>query len=129
MTIGPEPRTRILWMSSLRGTRDLPHELVEQVHRVVRPRPGLRVVLDAAGGHVEQPDALDRPVVEVHVRELRLPELRLQALPRLAADGEPVVLRGDGDAARAQVLDRVVGPAVPERELECLEAGGAREEL
>ncbi len=132
MTIGPEPRTRILCRSS--PTRhaarlDLADELVEQVHRVVRPRPGLGVVLHAARGDVEQPDALDRPVVEVHVRELRLPEVGLQPLPGLAAHREAVVLRGDGDAARAQVLDRVVAAAVAERELERLEADGPGEQL
>src|SRR3954449_7908861 len=111
MTIGPEPRTRILWRSSrlgmeghLRGASspavgwgrrassppklamnssnrprgsfgprpargggggrrgDQPaetgDELVEQAEGVVRPRAGLRVVLDAARRDVERPDAL-----------------------------------------------------------------------
>src|SRR4051795_4928051 len=121
MTIGPEPSTRILWRSSLRGIGatsagrpdrvlrrtpgiapgEVGEELVEQPERVVRPRAGLRVVLHAAGGDVEQADALDRAVVEVHVGQLRLPEVRLQPLAGLAAHGEPVVLRGDGDAAGA----------------------------
>src|SRR4051812_36300387 len=99
MTIGPEPSTRILWMSSLRGTVELPEKLVEQAERVVRSRSRLRVVLDAARWDVEQADALDRSVVEVHVRQLRLAEVAGQPLARLAAHGEPVVLRGDRDAA------------------------------
>src|SRR5688572_22308814 len=125
MTIGPAPRTRILWMSSRLGNGCAPHlrdELVEQVQRVVRSRPRLRVVLDAAGRDVEQADALDRPVVEVHVRQLGLAEVGLQALARLALDREAVVLRGDRDPVRAQVLDRVVAAAVAERELEGLQA-------
>src|SRR3954453_21365386 len=97
MTIGPEPRIRILWRSSRRGTGQLPDEVVEQADRVVRAGPGLGVVLDAPGGDVEQADALDRPVVEVHVRELRLAEVRLQPLPGLTFDREAVVLGGDGD--------------------------------
>ncbi len=45
-------------------------ELVEQVARVVRPGPGLRVVLHAERGHVAAADALDDPVVQVHVRDV-----------------------------------------------------------
>ena len=44
-------------------------------------------------------------------------------------DREPVVLRGDRDPAGGEVLDRVVGAAVAERELERLQAGRAREQL
>src|SRR5215203_291596 len=151
MTIGPEPSTRILWRSSRLGMGstsagrpdrgltgspgirpgilDLCDELVEQVQRVVRPRPRLRVVLDAAGRHVEQPDPLDRPVVEVDVRELGLAEVGLQPPAGLAADREAVVLRRDRDAPRAQVLDRVVAAAVREPELERLEPDGLGEQL
>ena len=56
-------------------------------------------------------------------------ELRLDPRAGLAGHGEAVVLRGDGDAAGGEVLDRVVGAAVPERELEGLQAGRAREQL
>src|SRR3712207_3909849 len=98
MTIGPEPRTRIRWRSSLRGTGDLLHELVEEPERVVRTGSGFGVVLHAAGGDVEQPDALDRPVVEVEARELDVPEVGVDADRRLLEaplDREAVVLRGD----------------------------------
>ena len=61
--------------------------------------------------------ALDRAVVEVDVRELRLAEVGLQPLPGLAAHREAVVLRGDRDPAGAQVLDRVVAAAVAEGSL------------
>ena len=56
------------------------------------PGPGLGVVLDAAGGHVEQADALDRAVVEVHVGELGGAELGLDDLAGLPGDREAVVL-------------------------------------
>src|SRR5438045_3742587 len=106
MTIGPEPRIRILWRSSRRGI-DLLQEAIEQVEAVVRAGAGLRVVLDRGAGNVEERQALDGPVVEVEVRELGgaevgLPAHRLVDVDRPAALGpqhrEAVVLRGDLDA-------------------------------
>src|SRR5690349_20745504 len=130
MTIGPEPSTRILRRSSRLGmAREPRQELVEQVEAVVGAGARLRVVLHAAGGHVERPYALDRAVVEVDVRELDGADLRLEPLARLPRDREAVVLRGDGDAAGADVLYRVVGAAMPEAQLEGLQAGGPREQL
>src|SRR5688572_15259064 len=129
MTIGPEPRMRILWMSSRRGT-EASEELVEEVVGVVRPGAGLRVVLDRARGDVEQREPLDRAVVEVHAAELRGAEVglepdRLVDRDRVRAagtdDSEAVVLARDLDPARLDVLDRVVDPAVAERQLERLE--------
>src|SRR3954471_18150999 len=111
MTIGPEPSTRILCRSSLRGTVELRDEVVEQAEAVVWPRAGLRVVLDAGGRDVEQPEPLDGAVVEVHVRELGGAELGLDLAPDLPCDREAVVLRRDRDPARREVLDRVVGAA------------------
>src|SRR4051812_39366977 len=131
MTIGPEPRMRIFSMSSLRGMRlDLLKEPVEEVEAVVRAGPGLRVVLDRAARDVEEREALHRAVVEVEVRQLRgaevgLPAHGLVSVDRLLAvgaeDGEAVVLRGDLDTAGLEVLDRVVGAAVAEGELEGLQ--------
>src|SRR5829696_1042644 len=122
MTIGPEPSTRILWRSSRLGTSgarlDLADELVEEPDGVVGPGSGLGVVLDAAGRDVEQADALDRAVVEVHVGQLGLPEVGLQPLTGLALHGEAVVLGGDRDPPGAQVLDGVVAAAMAERQLE-----------
>ena len=106
-------------------------EAVEQVQAVVRARAGLGVVLDRPARHVEQLQSLDRAVVQVHVRELGLAEVGLPAHRLVGVDraraagaerGEAVVLGGDLDAARLQVLDRVVGAAVAERELEGLQA-------
>ena len=90
----------------------------------MRAGAGLGVVLDGGAGDVLQHQALDRAVVEVEVGELGgaevgLPADRLVGLdPRLAAgplDREAVVLGGDVDPSRRQVLDRVVGAAVAER--------------
>ncbi len=92
----------------------------------VRARVGLRVVLHAGVVDVEQPEALDGPVVQVHVRQLGGAEVGLEATnAELAGHREAVVLRGDRDAAGGEVLDRVIGAAVAERELERLHPGGA----
>ena len=101
-------------------------------------RAGLGVVLDGAAGDVAEHQALDRAVVEVQVRELGgaevgLPAHRLVGLdPALAVragDGEAVVLGGDVDPAGGQVLDRVVGAAVAERQLEVSRPDRAAEQL
>src|SRR5689334_5390437 len=110
MTIGPEPRMRILCRSSLRGTDGL-QEAVELVQGVVGPGPGLRVVLDGGALDLEQLEALDRAVVEVDVGQGRRAEVGLPAhglvglhpAPSVRrADGEAVVLRGDLDLPRTQ---------------------------
>src|SRR3954451_3955652 len=114
MTIGPEPRMRIFWRSSLRGTDRL-QEAIELVQGVVRPRAGLRVVLDRRALDLEQLEALDRAVVEVDVGERGLAEVGGPAHRLIGLDAptavrgahrEAVVLRGDLDAPGAQVLDR-----------------------
>src|SRR5215213_9838646 len=90
-------------------------EAVEEVAGVVGAGAGLRVVLDGGAGDVAEDEALDRAVVEVQLRELGnaevgVPADRLVTLDlRLAAgadDGEAVVLGGDVDPSRLQVLDR-----------------------
>src|SRR3954469_839694 len=126
MTIGPEPRTRILWRSSRLGMRrEEVDELVEEPEGGVGAGARLGVVLDAAGGYVEQADPLDGVVVEVHVGELRRAELGLDDLARRSGDREAVVLARDRDPAGPQVLDRVVGAAVAEGQLERLQSRGA----
>src|SRR5436190_18480480 len=114
MTIGPEPSSMILWMSSLRGTDGL-QEAVELVQRVVRARPGLRVVLDRRGLDLEQVQPLDGAVVEVHQAQLRGAEVGLPAHGMVLAQAlcaprggwglnrEAVVLRRDLDALREHV--------------------------
>src|ERR687893_19256 len=110
MTIGPEPTTRIFWMSSLRGNERL-QEAIEEMARVARAGAGLGVVLHGRAGHVAQHQALDRAVVEVQLlqlggAEVGLPAHRLVGVDRALAAGaehrETVVLRGDLDAPRLE---------------------------
>src|ERR1044072_7605333 len=124
-------------MSVRLGMRER-EEGVEEVAGVVGARACLRVVLDGRGADVAQDQALDRAVVEVEMGELGGAEVGLPANrlggpdARLAArplDGEAVVLRGDLDAAAGQLLDRMVGAAVAEGQLEGLQADGAAEQL
>src|SRR5881394_3381409 len=121
MTIGPEPRMRIFSMSLRRGNSL--EEAIEQVQAVVGPGAGLGVVLHGPARHVEQLQALDGAVVEVDVRQRRLAEVRAPADwlvlgDRAGAVGaygrEAVVLRGDLHAPGLQILDGVVGAAMPE---------------
>src|ERR671923_549846 len=125
MTIGPEPTTRIFWMSALRGNYPL-HEPVEEMASVVRPRAGLGVVLHRRRRHVAHYQPLHGAVVEVQLLQLGRAEVGLPAdrlvgvdrpLPARAEHREAVVLRGDLDPPGLEVLDRVVGAAVAEREL------------
>src|SRR3954451_19590069 len=104
----------------------------------MRAGSSLRVVLDRGPRHVAQDQALDRAVIEVQVgklcgAEVRLPADRLVTLDRrLAARSlhrEAVVLRGDVDSSGGEILDRVVGAAVPEGQLEGLEAYRAAQQL
>src|SRR5919197_5416516 len=121
-----------------RASRRQLQKAIEQVPRIVGPWPGLGVVLDGGPGDIPKHESLDGAVVEVEVGELSGPELglppdRLVALdPRLtprALDREAVVLRGDLDPPRLQVLDRVVGAAVAKGKLEGVKADRAAEEL
>src|SRR3954451_22744172 len=130
MTIGPEPSTRILCRSSRLGMRrEEVDELVEQPQGVVGAGARLGVVLHTAGGYVEQADPLDGVVVEVHGGQLRGAELGVDDLARRPRDRKAMVLAGDRDPPGPQVLDRMVRAAVAERELERLQAGGARQQL
>ena len=104
---------------------------------VVRPGP-------ASGWYwtvradVLQHEALDGPVVEVQVRELAGAEVGVPADRLVAVDppaavgrghGEAVVLGGDLDPAGLELLDRMVGAAVAERQLERVEPDGPAQQL
>src|SRR5438876_1037986 len=111
-------------MSSRLGTGQL-QEAVEEVARVVGAGAGLGVVLDGAARDVLQHQALDGAVIQVEVRELGLAEVgppanRLVTLDSAIAagteDGKAVVLGGDVDPPRLQILDRMVRAAVAEGE-------------
>src|SRR3954469_23263188 len=106
MTIGPEPSTRMCWISVRFGISPGPpllapeqgdtpqkgllrgqdrsrgafqefHEAIEEVGRIVRAGRRLRVVLHAERLDVARPKALDHVVVEADVTHLHCAELRL----------------------------------------------------
>ena len=87
-------------------------EAGEQVAAVVRAGAGLGVVLHAEGVGVAGGEALAHAVVEVDVGEVG------DAGQRVDGDGEVVVLARDLDVAGREVLDRVVGAVVAERQLD-----------
>src|SRR5215472_7454621 len=84
MTIGPDPITSTDLRSSRLGIATLHQgaELVEVVNRVVRAWGRLRVVLDAEGRVVQQPDPLDDAVVEVDVADHGGPVRGVERLAR-----------------------------------------------
>src|SRR2546423_14300375 len=111
MTIGPEPIRQIERRSLLRGTGDLLDPALEEWPRVVRPRSRLRVELRRAGTQLGKVEALDRLVVERHVRRLGIVR---------RCDREAVVLARDEDAAGRALEHRVGRAAVAEGEPERL---------
>src|ERR1700730_3743220 len=113
-------------------------EAVEQEQAVGRAGAGLRVVLNGPSGYLKQLQPLDRAVVEVDVRERRLPEVGLPAHRLVGVDrprtawrdrGEAVVLGGDLDASGLEIPDRMVCSAVAERQLERLTPATPAEQL
>src|SRR5690348_9560785 len=125
MMIGPEPTIRILWRSARLGM--LTHqadEIVEQVARIVRPRRGLRMVLDAEYGVISEPETLERLVVEIDVRDLGL-----AGAERIGIDREAMIMAGDLDLAGQLVPYRVIGAAMAELHLVCPAAHRQAEDL
>src|SRR6266481_2419236 len=129
MMIGPDPMTSTDLRSSRLGMPSLHQlaELSEQAGRVVRSGRGLRVVLDAESRRVQQPQALDHAVVEVDVGDLGWPEVGVEDSAGLPGpggqrDGEAMIVAGDLHPAGAQVLHRLVHPAVAETKLVGAEA-------
>src|SRR5215467_6575852 len=155
--MGPEPMTSTERRSSRFGTarpsasaaparraRPLLHEGAERVElpgRIVRPRRGLRVILDAECGRIQQPDPLDYPVIEVDVADLGPAEGCVERPGRIQImhnegpvaagrrNGEPVVVAGDLHPAGGEVFDRLVDAAVPEPELVGAQAERPAEDL
>src|SRR2546423_14627347 len=118
MMIGPDPRTRIFWMSLRLGNQL--EEAVEEVHGIVRARPSLGVVLDGGARHVLQDETFHRAAVQVDVAEPRsaevgLPSDRLVDFHRSPAPRAPppatAVPRGDVyPAARLRLAAAVRSP-------------------
>ena len=71
------------------------------------------MVLHREDGMIAVYEPLQRPVVEVDVGGRSADEFQ-----RGGIDREPVVLRGDLDTTRAQVLDRLIGSTVTELQFE-----------
>lgn len=104
-------------------------EPVEEVGGVVRTRCRLRVVLDAEGRLVEQPQAFDDVVVQADVRDLGPAVWGVADPVERRVDGEAVVVGRDLDLAGRPVLDGLVDAAVAVLQLEGAEAEGAAEDL
>ena len=89
------------------------------------PGDALGVVLDGLDRQRRVAQALDRAVVEVELADAEAGPRR----QRLADDLDLVVLGRDLDAARVEVLDRVVRAVVAEAQAARLGAGGAADDL
>src|SRR5437870_3131137 len=83
------------------------YEPGEQVVAVPRPRVRLRMVLDREDRQLPVTEPFHGAVVQVEVRDLQAALLQAGGVHRVA-----VVLAGDVDPARLEVLHRVVAAAV-----------------
>src|SRR3954468_22025652 len=83
-----------------------PHELLEQIEAILRPRARFGVVLHAERRAVGQ---LDPAIASVEQRYVRFAHVIRHAF---ALDRETVVHAGDFDPPVGEALDRVVGAAV-----------------
>src|SRR4051794_15535544 len=121
MTIGPAPIRQIESRSGRLGkAAHLLDPARENRPGVVRSGTGLGMELDGSGAQLGELEALDRAVVERHVR-------RLAILAR--GDGETVVLARHEHASAGPLDDRVISAAVSELELERLVAARQGEQL
>src|SRR6185437_4289675 len=112
MTIGPAPMMSTVWMSlrlgmaalAARSSRRLHQvdEAVEQVADVVRTGRRFRMALEAEGRLVDVGQPLQGAVEERH---MGCSQGRRQGG---GIDREAVVLAGDADPARVEILDRVI---------------------
>src|SRR6266511_3764986 len=93
----------------------------------MRPRRGLRMVLDRENRVLPVPDPFDGPIVEVKVGDFK--RLRTGNATRIAVHRESMVLRRDKYLSRIEIAHRVVAPAMPIRELHRLATQRQTEEL
>src|SRR5260370_23037032 len=111
MMIGPEPMMRMRWRSLRRGMLfRLPHqfgEIVEQVVRIVRSGRGFGMVLHAEYRLAAVAETLQRLIVQIDVGDFDLTQIE-----RIGVHGEPLIVRGDLDAASDFVAHRMVGAAM-----------------
>src|SRR5512135_2887638 len=98
-------------------------EALEEIVAVLRAGARLRVILDGEDRLARAAQTLVAAVEERGVRDL---DIRRQALGQHA---EAVILAGDLDLAGGEVLDGMIGAAMPDRHLARAPAEGEGEEL
>jgi hypothetical protein len=77
----------------------------------MRPRRSLGVVLDGKDRQLPMAESLNRPVVQIQVRDLESRCARYSI--RISADSESVVLRRDQNAAIREIAHGVIPATVP----------------
>src|SRR5471030_2597333 len=88
------------------------YKIVEQITRIVRTGRGFRMVLHAEDRMVAQPEAFERLIVEIHVRDFHVARVE-----RIRVHREAVIVRRDLHLLRYFVAHRMVGAAVAEFQL------------
>ena len=90
----------------------------------MRPWCGFGMVLHAEHRVTAVPEAFERFIVQIHVREVDVGRIQ-----RIAIHREPVIVRGDLDPLRDLVQHRMIGAAVAELQLVGLAAERQAEKL
>ena len=88
---------------------DQPHEVAEEIKRIMRPRRRLRMVLDSDHRLAAMAKALQRLIVQINVSKFHI-----IFAERIGIDCEAVILRGDLYAAGLQMLHRMITAAMAE---------------
>jgi hypothetical protein len=86
-------------------------ESIEKVGGIMGAWGGLRMVLDREKWGLLMNESFQGIVIEIYVAELNV-----RVFQRFHVHTEPVVLGSNLDLARCQVLDRLIGSAVPKFE-------------
>src|SRR5260370_18480470 len=127
MMMGPEPMMRMRWRSLRVGMLFcLPYqfgEVVEQVVRIVRTGRGFGMVLHTEYRLAAMAETLQRLIVQIDVGDFDLAQIE-----RIRVHGEPVIVRGDLDAAGEFVAHRMDGAAMSELMLVGVHAEGEAEQ-
>src|SRR5437763_17020456 len=89
----------------------------------MRARRALGMVLHRKYRLARMAEPLDGSVVEIQVRHLDVGRQRVRI------DGEPMILRGDFDLARVELLHRMIRATMAELQLERLAADGEAKNL
>src|SRR5690348_3937050 len=126
MMIGPAPMIRTLLMSLRLGMAllfDRFDETIEEVVDVVRTGARLGVSLETERRAIRQCETLQAAVEERHVSDACVRG------KRRGIDGEAVILARDHDAARVQILHRMVRAMMAELHLHGLRAHRESQQL